>query len=268
MPFVPDDDQSAAPVAAAPVAPAAPAATTSAAPIAKQSNFVPDPPAPWSIDWSHGGTVTLPQSMQDFGDIAGERASAGFMLPAETWTGEAPDVATAKARLDAAKTRLGPQLSTVADTLGYYASPTTLLNALPGGGIAAGALNEGLKSYNEGDNGWTVATHAGEGALAGGAGEVLSRLAVMPKALSNLTDYGLSALGGGASHLAFGDTVVPGLSLANAFVAHKMAQPAVKWVEENAGRLASLQPHLGALATGAGLAVPQTVQDLWNAKRP
>jgi hypothetical protein len=99
-------------------------------------------PSNWSLNpqtWN----VPLPQSVQDFGDIAGQRASSGFMLPAETWTGESPDVATAKARLDAAKERLGPKLSTVADTLGYYASPTNLINGIP---VVGGALRRCKRS--------------------------------------------------------------------------------------------------------------------------
>ena len=303
MPFVPDDAQSAAPVVVpkpvAPVAPIAPApvvavptppvahtwdapmsaapaptpapasaasapAPVAAAPVAKQSSFVPDPPAPWSIDWSKGGEVTLPQPVQDFGTVMGERASSGLLNAAAAWQ-NGTDLATQKAQLiDAASNRLGPKLSTLADTLGFYANPINLLAKFPGGQAASGAINEGLKSKLEGDDWTTAGERAVQGGLTGGAGEVLSRLAVAPQALSRVTDYGLSALGGGLSHLAFGDTVVPGLSIANAYATHHAIQPAIKWVEANAPRLAALQPHLGALLTGAGLSVPQTIQDLWK----
>ena len=91
------------------------------------------------IDWK-SGAITLPQPIQDFGDVMGERASAGFMLPAQALTGGAPDAATAKTQYDAAKQRLGPVGSTVADTLGYWASPPNwVLNRVPGGGAIGGA---------------------------------------------------------------------------------------------------------------------------------
>ena len=188
------------------------------------------------------------------------------MLPMETATGEAPDLATAKARLDAAKQRLGPKLSTVADTLGYYASPTNLLNAVPlvGGGLS-GALSEGLKSKLEGDDWTTAGGNAARGFVTGEIGSGLSRAAVAPKVLSPLTDYSLSGLGAALSHLAVGDTVVPGSSALAGYLTHHAVQPAVKWVEENAGRLAvPWQPRIEKLITGAGLAVPQTIQDIWK----
>lgn len=224
-------------------------------------------PSNWSLNpqtWN----VPLPQSVQDFGDIAGERASSGFMLPAEVATGEAPDVATAKARVDAAKQRLGGPASTVADTLGFYANPLNLLSVVPGGQAVSGGLNAGLKSYNEGDDWKTIGTNAGEGLAAGGLGEGLSRLAVMPKTLGAITDYGLSGLGGAASHFFLGEPF-PGTSAITALATHKLVQPAAKFAEETvAPWLAKGREHLAALATGAGLAVPQTVQDLWNVKRP
>ena len=292
MPFVPDDAQSvapavtppppvvtpaspAAPVAAAPVAPAvqhpwdapisiapadpatvtAPAsASVAAAPAAKQSSFVPDPPAPW-----------VPQSVQDFGTIVGERASSGLLNAGLAWY-NGNDLATQKAQtLDAANQRLGPKLSTLADTLGYYASPTNLLDLFgPEGAVASGAINAGLKSKLEGDDWTTAGEHAAVGAGTGGAASILSRIAVAPKVLSNLTDYGLSGLGAGASHLIFGDTVVPGSSALAGYLTHNAVQPAIKWVEENAPHLAAAQPYLARVLTGAGLSVPQTIQNLWS----
>lgn len=228
------------------------------------------PDTPWVTNWSHGGDINLPQSWQDFGNIMGERASSGFMLPAEVATGEAPDAATAKARLDAATQRLGPKLSTVADTLGYYASPTNLLNGLPVvGGALSGAANEGFKSYNEGDDASTIGKHIWQGALTGGTGGALSRLALMPQVISRAADLGMSGLGAAASHLVLGDTVVPGSSALAGYLTHNAVQPAVKWVENNAGRLAArVQNPLEKLLTGVGLAAPQTVQELWNGKQP
>jgi hypothetical protein len=303
MPFLPDD-QSAAPAVPAPVAPIAPApvaaappiatppvahvwdapisfapaptpdtavstaapvtaAPVTAAPIAKQSSFVPDPPAPWSIDWSKGGEVTLPQSLQDFGDLMGERASSGLLNAAAAWQNGA-DLATQKAKLDAANQRLGPKLSTLADTLGYYASPTNLLDVFPGGSAASGAINAGLKSKLEGDDWTTASEHAAVGGATGGVASTLSKVATAPKVLSNLTDYTLSGVGAGASHLIFGDTVVPGSSALAGYLTHNAVQPAVKWVEENAARLAPYARYVTPLLTGAGLAVPQMVQQLWK----
>ena len=229
-----------------------------------ERNTAPPPPSTWGVtNWLHGGDVTFPQSVQDFGDIAGERASAGLLNAGAAWQNNT-DLATQKAKLDAAAQRLGPKLSTVADTVGYYASPTNLLNEFPGGGILSGALNEGLKSKLEGADWTTAGEHALQGALAGGAGSVLSRLAVMPKVLSNVTDYGLSALGAGASHLVFGDTVVPGSSALAGYLTHNAVQPAVKWVEKNSARLAPWRSYVEPLITGAGLSVPQTIQNMWS----
>src|SRR5580698_7323773 len=66
-------------------------------------------PSGWGIDWSKGGQVTMPQSVQDFGDIAGNEATMGTF-------------ASLKAQADAARQRLGPAASAGADMTGNVLS--------------------------------------------------------------------------------------------------------------------------------------------------
>lgn len=206
--------------------------------------------------------MTLPQSWQDFGNIAGEQASAGASLPMERATSPTPlDLQTQLARLDAARTRLGPKASGVADTLGYYASPTTLLNAVPYiGGTAAGASHEGLKSYFEGgDVPASILKGAATGALSTGIANVLSS----PALLSKVIDAGGTGLGMTAAHGLFGDS--PAAAMSGAQMASRWVQPLVKRVEEGGGPLANaLRPYLAAAIQGPASALQQAPGNPWS----
>lgn len=96
-------------------------------------------PSGWGVKgWGPGllpqpgfGDVTMPQSAQDFGNVAGNEAMMGTI----------PGL---RAQAEAARQRLGPA-SAGADLVGNIASPTTLLNFF-GGPELAGAAHEGIKS--------------------------------------------------------------------------------------------------------------------------
>jgi hypothetical protein len=91
-------------------------------------------PSPgWGISgWS--GDVSMPQAVQDWGNVAGNEAGTGVI-----------SLMGQKAQLDAARQRLGPVAAASADVAGNLLSPTTLLNAV-GGPELAGAAHEGVKS--------------------------------------------------------------------------------------------------------------------------
>ena len=131
----------------------------------------------WSIDWSKpGGQVTMPQSVQDFGDIAGNEAGMG--LPG------------LRVQTDAARQRLGPAASAVADVAGNILSPTTLLNAVPYvGPELAGGAHEGIKSYAAGNDWKTIGEDALGGVAFGALGQGAARIA--PEVLPQLTKQGV-----------------------------------------------------------------------------
>jgi hypothetical protein len=257
-----DPPATAAPVTAAPAAPVA-----GAPPIAHPVAATPAPPAvlPWVTNWSHGGDVNLPQSWQDFGNVAGEQASAGASLPMARMEaqqkGQSLDLPTQLAQLAAAKARLGPGASGVADILGYYASPTTLLNAIPGaGGGLAGASHEGLKSYFEGGD---VAADTLKGGLSGLAATGVAHTLASSSVLSKLLDA--TGTGGAAAiaHSMFGGS--PTAAILGGNMANRWVQPAVKWTEEHGGPLLSkLRPYLAAAIQGPALA-PENPLNQWIA---
>jgi hypothetical protein len=87
----------------------------------------------WGIDWSKpGGEITMPQSVQDWTNVAGNEAMAYGV----------PGLRTAA---EAARKRLDPATAASADFAGNLMSPTQLLNVF--GPEAAGAAHEGIKSY-------------------------------------------------------------------------------------------------------------------------
>ena len=255
------------PVAAAPAAAPAPvvAAPAPAAPVVKAPVAVaPAKPLPWSIDWSKGGEITLPQSWQDFGDLMGEQASAGASLPMARMESQAKgqplDLSTQLAQLDAARQRLGPTASGVADTLGYYASPTTWLNRIPvaGGGLG-GALHEGLKSYFEGGDVPSSVLKGGvEGLVGTGAAHVLTN----PKILSKVLEAGGMTAAGTIAHALFKDS--PAATYLGGSLASKWVQPLVKRVEESGGVMSALRPYLAAVIQGPGSALQAAPGNPWS----
>jgi len=136
----------------------------------------PTPQADWSIDWSKGGEVKLPQSVQDWGNIAGNEATMGTIM-------------SLRAQADAARQRLGPVTAASADVAGNVVSPTTLLNALPGGAPIAGAVHEGIKSYAAGNPWTTIADDTATGAISGFGGQLAAKAA--PAVLPQLTKAGI-----------------------------------------------------------------------------
>jgi hypothetical protein len=150
------------------------------APAPADPNAAAASPSGWGIDWSNpwykgGPALTVPQSVQDFGDIAGNEA-----------------MAQNPANYAAARARLSPEAATSADFVGNILSPTTLLNAVPYvGPELAGGVHEGLKSYAAGNPWSTITQDTAGGGIAGLLGQGVARAA--PKVLPKLTDEGLKA---------------------------------------------------------------------------
>ena len=147
----------------------------------------------WGIDWSKGGEVTMPQSVQDWGNIAGNEAMMGTL----------PGLRT---QADAASKRLDPVTAASANLVGGVLSPTNLLNALPGGAPIAGALHEGIRSYNQGNDWRTIADDAAGGALLGKGAQWSAALApkVAPIATRVAVQGGIPTVLGAIGHSVFG----------------------------------------------------------------
>jgi hypothetical protein len=184
----------AAPPAAAPDLPGSPRNPRAPMPAPSAPRQTPPPappPADWSIDWSKGGEVKLPQSVQDWSTVAAQNSLMG-LYPGLT------------AQADAARKRLDPVTAGSADVAGGAISPTTLLNAVPGGPILAGAAHEGIKSAVTNwtpDESWTdylkrVGEDTAGGAAAGLAGQGAGWAAA--KALPEVIKGGVT---GGAAYL-------------------------------------------------------------------
>ena len=134
----------------------------------------------------------------------GDQASAGLTFPIqrfEGWLHDKPvDNATLKAQQEAERARLGPVTSGVAETLGSYASPTSLFNFIPGaGGGLAGATHEGLTSALEGDDLRAVAANTLKGGVSGLGSTLAAHAITSPNVLSKFVD---AAGTGGAASLA------------------------------------------------------------------
>jgi hypothetical protein len=178
------------PVAAAPTpAPATPNAAAAS-------------PSGWGVKgWGPGllpqpgfGDVIMPQSVQDFGNVAGNEASM-YLLPG------------LRTEAQKARERLGPVAAAGADMAGNVLSPTTLLNALPGGSILAGSAHEGIKSKAQGNDWTTAADDAAMGSIAGGVGGVAAKAApaVLPQLTRGVMDLGPAAAVTMAARKAFGE---------------------------------------------------------------
>lgn len=248
---------------------ATPPVTGQGTPANPYADLIPQRPPNWSITgpWYKGGDVTLPQPLQDFGDVMGENASAGAVLPMARMEaqqkGQTLDLPTQMAQLNAAKTRLGPVGSGVAETLGSIASPTSLLNwvPIPGvGGVLAGASHEGLKSYFEGGD---AAGDALKGGISGGLAHGVSSVLANPHLLAGAAD--LLGTGGGmaAVHGLFGDS--PAATMLGGQWGSRVVQPLVKKLEEGGGSLANaLRPYLTTAIQGPASAIQQTPGNPWS----
>lgn len=194
----------------------------------------------WGVNW-RTGDVTMPQSAQDWGTVAGNEAAVGL-----------PALLGQKAQIDAARQRLGPAAAASADVAGNILSPTTLLNAV-GGPELAGALHEGIKSaatnWNT-DESWgdylkRVGEDTGGGAALGGLGHGAAALA--PKVLPQLTKegvkaaltYGVHKVAGG---LAGGDIIKEAIPLLGVYQGlDKVGEKAGEWAGSFAGSPATRQ---------------------------
>jgi hypothetical protein len=217
MPYVPFDPNK-------PLTPAAPAAPAANAPppaaAAPKGGYVPFDPnqgqtggtpkqttgdagaaAPsenqgWGIDWSkRGGEVTMPQSVTDWGNIAGNEAVAYGI----------PSLRTAA---EAARQRLDPVTAASADVAGGALSPTNLLYGVPYAGPGlAGGLHEGIKSYEQGNDWSTIGKDTAAGAIAGYGGTIAGKAApyVLPQLTKAAVDLGPAAGATYAVHKMFGD---------------------------------------------------------------
>jgi hypothetical protein len=211
--------------------------------------FDAQPTSHWGVNWK--GDVTFPQPVQDFGNVAGNEAAMAI----------SPEL---RAQSAAAKARLGPVASTVAETLGYYASPTTLLNTVPvAGGLLAGGLHEGIKSKFEGDDWTTAAEKAGIGGATGLASTGIAHVLTSPSVLSKLVDVAGTGGVGALAQSLFSHSPAAGYVGAN--MGSRWVQPAVKWVENKSGPLVTaLRPYVAAGLQGTTSALqPQQGWSQW-----
>jgi hypothetical protein len=219
-----------------------PPAQTGDAPAATTGNDAPQPDSGWGIDWNNpwskgGPALKAPQSVQDFSDVAGNEAGMGV-----------PGIALQKAQLDAARQRLGPIASAGADMAGSIASPTTLLNAVPGvGPELAGAAHEGIKSAVANwtpDQSWpTYLKNVGEDTAAGAAAGLGGRVAGLAAqhALPELIKGGLMTGTGLAAHKYLGGSILPDAAkeLPGLMGLYKATDKAVDWVGDRSKDLVS-----------------------------
>jgi hypothetical protein len=215
------------------------------------------PAADWSIDWSKGGEVKLPQSVQDWSTLAAQNSWMG--LPG----------APGKAQADAARARLDPLTAASADVAGGAISPTTLLNAVPGvGPELAGGLHEGIKSAVENwtpDQSWpTYLKNVGEdaaGGVAAGFGGQMTGLAAQ-KALPELIKTGVVTGGAAIGHKLLGGGAIPdfGKELPALFGIYKGMDKVADWAGETGKDLISspaAQQAIKNLILGGGSAARQ-----------
>ena len=165
------------------------------------------PSQPWTLNpqtWN----VPLPQSVQDWGNVAGNEADMG--LPG----------LKAQADAAAARQRIGPLAAMSADVAGNVMSPTSLLNALPGGPVLAGGAHEGIKSYMSQPNwipdqqGWKRIGEDTAGGMAAGAlgmGAAKAAPVVAPVLSRVAVQGGIPTAAGIVGHQLFGQGhVLPG----------------------------------------------------------
>ena len=134
----------AAPVAAAPVASPGGASVidpSKPAPSLTPSVTSSQPGGATAIDPNQGSQAGT-GSWSDFGSVASNESMMNS-LPA------------LRAQAEAARQRLGPNWAAAADAAGSIASPTSLLNLVPGvGPELAGGAHEAISSYNRQPNWW------------------------------------------------------------------------------------------------------------------
>ena len=131
----------------------------------------------------------MPQSVQDFGTVAGNEAMA-YGIPG------------LRTQAEAARTRLPPKVATAADVVGGALSPTNLLYAVPYAGPGlAGGLHAGIKSWEQGNPTSTILEDTGVGVGAGYLGTGAAKIAptVLPRLAKEAVQLGPAAV---AEHVA------------------------------------------------------------------
>jgi hypothetical protein len=216
----------------------------------------------WGVQWP-SGKVTMPQSTQDWGTVAAN----------ENLMGTIPGL---RMQAEEARKRLDPAVAATADLAGSATSPSQLLNFF-GGPEVAGAVHEGLKSYNNQPN-WIPTAPAAEkigadtalGAATGGFGR--AGAAAAPA----LTRVGVSAgipMGAGAlGHVLFGhwdpyrEAAQLGSDVLGTLGAHEAINEAGKWAGNLVNNPAARQA-VKSLIFGAGSAARNaggpTMYDQW-----
>jgi hypothetical protein len=182
-----------------------------------------------------------------------------------------------RAQVEAARQRLGPNWAAAADATGGIASPSSLLNIVPGvGPELAGGVHEGVRSYMSQPNWWPtpeartqIAKDIAFGAATGGLGHVGAAYA--PKALPFLTEEGLrGGLGAAAAHYideSFGSL---GADLVGFTGLYKALNKPGEWLGSQAEKIAdqpAIQNAIKLVTQGAGAALrassPSSQWDQW-----
>jgi hypothetical protein len=253
MPYVPFDPNKPL-TQAPPAAPAAPKsgyvpfdpnAQTGGAQPQPTSVAAPSPDPGWGV---HGwtGDVTMPQPVTDWGNIAGNEASMSML----------PGLRTQAA---AARQRLDPATAASADVAGGALSPTSLLAPIPYvGPPLAGALHEGIKSYEQGNDWSTVGKDTIAGAGGGLVGLGVGKALTSPE----LFKYGAGALGTAAAHKV--PALFSGQELLGATGAYKAAGKAADWAGEKMSSPAAQAAIRSLVLGGTAAARASSPGPLWN----
>ena len=257
--------------------PPAPAPTNGATGTATKidpNNPLPSPaPAPTVTQGTGGATVIDPNkgsvagtgSWGDFGTVAGN----------ESMMNSLPGL---RAQVEAARQRLGPNWAAAADAAGSIASPTSLLNMVPGvGPELAGGVHEGVRSYMSQPNWWPdpaartqIAKDTAFGVATGGVGHGAAELA--PKLLPEAAKW-VVAQGGpaaAAAHYIHGLTGDIGWDILGASGAAAAFEYPGRWARAATEKIADqpmTQNAIKLASQGAGAALrassPGPVWDQW-----
>lgn len=214
-------------------------------------------PSGWGVNW-RTGDVTMPQSVTDFGNVAGNEAVMGT-------------IPSLRMQAEAARKRLPDAVAASADFAGNVLSPTQLLTPFAGP-EAAGALHEGVKSAvtnwkpdeSWGDYAKNVAEDTGLGAAFGAGGRVIAGQA--PKYFGDATRemvkgipaglWGLHAVQMGA------DMAHNMATAAETFGAYGLMSRAGNWAGrqvEDLGSSPYVQQAIKSVILGGGSAARQQV---------
>jgi hypothetical protein len=136
----------------------------------------------------------MPQSVSDFGTVAGNEAM-DYGIP------------SLRTQAEAARKRLPPLVASGADVVGGSLSPTNLLYAVPYAGPGlAGGLHAGVKSYMQGNDAKTITEDTGAGIVAGYGGSLAAKVApaVLPQLTKEAVKMGPAATALHMAESAFG----------------------------------------------------------------